>query len=129
LLVLTIACLTMSREDEAVRLPAGGLPRPPQVRETPTISVQLSRRGDTTVAGEAVADGNLAAVWQREAAAVRVLGFQPSQAVIVVHAVRDLPTGKVQQVIEAAQQAGFQQCVLRSAEAAPSPSNSRGPKP
>ncbi len=113
LLVLALVCFSLSREEESVRLPTGALPRPPMVRETPVISVRLSRQGAVTLAGQAIADDDLAATWKREGAAVRLLGFEPSQATVVVRADPDVHTDKVQRLIEQAQEAGFTQCVLR----------------
>ena len=103
LLVLAMVCFSLSREEETIRLPTGTLPRPPMVRETPAISVRLSRQGGVTLGGQAIADGALAAAWQRERAALRLLGFEPSQATVVVHADPDVPTDKVQRLIEKAQ--------------------------
>jgi biopolymer transport protein ExbD len=123
LLVLTMTCLSLSHEEQSLRLPTATLPRPPLIRETPTIAVQLSQQGVVTLAGEAIADDALATVWQRERGALRLLGFEPSQAMVVVRADRDVPTDKVQRLIEQAQQCGFSQSVLRPAEPA------KGPKP
>lgn len=112
LLVLATVCSSLSREEETVRLPAGTLPRPPSIREMPTISLRMSRQGKVTIAGQAVADGTLATAWQRERSALQLLGFEPSQATVVVRADRDLPTAKIQELIEKAQEAGFSRCVL-----------------
>ncbi len=120
LLVLAIACFSLSREEDLVCLPTGILPRPPIVRQSPTIRVRLSRQGTVILAGQPTAEGALAAAWQREGVAMRSLGFEPSQATVVVRADPDLPTDKVQHVIETAQAAGFAQCVLQQP---------RGPKP
>jgi biopolymer transport protein ExbD len=116
LLVLAMVCFSLSREEETIRLPRGTLPRPPMVRDTPTIEVRLSRQGAVTLAGQAIADDAFAAAWQREQEALRVLGFKPSQATVVVRADPELPIDKVQQLIEKAQAAGFTQCVLRAIE-------------
>ena len=64
LLLLATVCSTLSREEQTVRLPTGTLARPPAVSETPAISVRLSRQGDVTLAGQAVAGETLAAAWQ-----------------------------------------------------------------
>jgi biopolymer transport protein ExbD len=114
-LVLALVCTSMNRAEELARLPAG-LARPPALRESPIISVQLGRNGAVTIAGQAVAADSLAAAWQRERAAVRLLGFEPSQATIVIRAEPEVTTEVVQHLIEQAQQAGFQRCVLREAE-------------
>ena len=113
LLVLAMVCFSLSREEETVRLPAGTLPRPPLVRDMPTISVRLSRQGAVTLGGQTIADAALATAWQGERAALRKLGFEPAQATVVVRADRDVPTDKVQRLIEKAQEAGFSRCVLR----------------
>jgi len=113
LLMLVMACFSLSREEESVRLPTGTLPRPPLVRATPTIAVRLSRQGAVVLAGQGIADDALAATWQRERGAMRLLGLEPSQATVVVRADPDVPTDKVQRLIETAQEAGFSQYVLR----------------
>jgi biopolymer transport protein ExbD len=118
LLVLAMTCFSLSREEQLVRLPTSTLPRPPTVRETPVVSVRLSRQGAVTLGGQGIAAGALATAWQGERAALRVLGLEPSQAMVVIRADRDVPTDQVQRLIEAAQEAGFSQCVLRPAEAA-----------
>ena len=114
-LVLALACMSMNYAEELARLPAS-LARPPALRESPVISVRLSRNGAVTIAGQPVAADALAAAWQREHAAVRMLGFEPSQATVVLRADPDEPTEVVQRLIEQAQHAGFQRCVLREAE-------------
>ena len=106
LLVLAMACFSLSREEESVRLPTGTLPRPPMVRETPTIAVRLSRQGAVTLAGQAIADDDLAAAWQRERGALRLLGFEPSQATVVVRADRGRAHRQGPELIEEAQEAG-----------------------
>ncbi len=123
LLVLAMACLSLSHEEQSLRLPAAILPRPPLVRETPTIAVRLSQHGAVTLGGETIAEDALAAAWQRERGALRLLGFEPSQAMVAVRADGDVPTDKVQRLIEEAQQYGFSQSVLRPA------GPPRGPKP
>jgi biopolymer transport protein ExbD len=115
--------LSLSHEEQLLRLPAAILPRPPLVRETPTIAVRLSQQGAVTLGGEVIAEDALAAAWQRECGALRLLGFEPSQAMVVIRADRDVPTDNVQRLIEEAQHYGFSQCVLRPAEPF------RGPKP
>ncbi len=123
LLALTVACLSLSHQEQSVRLPTTTLPRPPMTREPPTIAVRLSRQGALILGGEVIADPAMAAVWQRERGALRLLGFEPSQATVVVRADGDVPTEKVQRLIEESQQYGFSQSVLRPAEPF------RGPKP
>ncbi len=114
-LVLALACTSMNRAEELARLPTS-LARSPATRESPIISVRLMRNGAVTIAAQAVASDALAAAWQRERAAVRMIGFEPSQATIVLRAEPDVATDVVQHLIEQAQQAGFQRCVLREAE-------------
>jgi biopolymer transport protein ExbD len=118
-LVLALVCFSLGGEEELTRLPAGTFARPPGVRETPKISVRITRQGGVIVAGEAIADADSAAVWQRERAALQPLGWRPSQAAVVIRADRDVPIERVQQLIEQAQAAGFQQCVLCAMETPP----------
>jgi biopolymer transport protein ExbD len=112
MLVLALVCTSLNRAEGIVRLSAG-VAHPPAVRESPLISVRLSRQGALTIAGQAVAENGRVAAWQRERAAVRLLGFEPAQATVNVYADADVRTELVQQLIEQAQQAGFQKCALR----------------
>jgi biopolymer transport protein ExbD len=114
-LMLALTCMSMSRAEEMARF-ADGVTRPPALREPPVISVTLSRRGALAIAGQPIAADAVAAAWQREGAAVRLLGFEPSQATIALRADPDLPTDAVEQLIEQAQRVGFQRCVLQDAE-------------
>jgi biopolymer transport protein ExbD len=114
-LVLALACASMNRAEETARLPDGQA-RPPAMRESPVISVTLSRQGVVTIAGQPEPAEVLSAAWNRERKAVQVLGFQPSRATIALNVDPDVPIEAVQQLIEQAQRAGFQRCVLREAE-------------
>ena len=116
LFVLAMVCVSLSGEEESIHLPMGTLPRPPVVRETPAIALRLSRQGGVALAGQAIAEGALAAAWQRERGALRLLGFEPSQATVVLHVEGDVPTDNVQRLMETAREAGFSRCVLRPAE-------------
>ena len=129
LLVLAMVCFSLSREEQSIRLPVGTLPRPPMIRETPTIAVRLSRQGGVTLAGQGIADNALATAWRRERGALRLLGLEPSQVTVIVRADPEVPTDKVQRLIEQAQEAGFSRCVFRAADASPASSDSRGPTP
>jgi biopolymer transport protein ExbD len=111
-LVLALVCTSLNRAEETVRLPVV-IARPPAVHESPSISVRLFRQGALTIAGQAVADTARVAAWQRESAAVRLLGFEPARATVAVYADPDVPTAMIQHLIEQAQQAGFQKCVMR----------------
>ena len=114
-LVLAFACGTMNRAEELTRFP-DSLARPPALHESPEISVGVSQSGTVTIAGQSVAADVLAAAWQHELAAVRLLGYEPSQATVVFRVDPDVPAEAVQLLIEQAQKAGFQRCVLREAE-------------
>ena len=94
--VLVMACFALSREEQSVRLPTSTLPRPPVVRERPAISLRISQQGAVTVGGQTIADDDVAAAWQHECGALRLLGFRPSQATVVVRADPDVPIDRVQ---------------------------------
>jgi biopolymer transport protein ExbD len=113
--VLALVCMSMKRAEELSRLPEG-FARPPAMRESPVIFVTFSRQGVVRIAGHPVAAEKLADAWNRERVAVQALGFAPSQATVALQADADMPVELVQQLIEQAQRAGFQRCVLREAE-------------
>jgi len=127
LVVLATVCLSLSREEETVRFPTGTLPRPPTVRETATVSVRILQNGVVTFGGQAV-EGSMAAAWRRERAALQLLGLEPSQATVAVRADRDVPTDRVQRLMEQAQEAGFSRCVLRPADDSAPSQALRGPE-
>lgn len=110
--VLALVCTSMNRAEEAVRLPAG-IACPPVVRESPVISVRLSRENAVSIAAQAVAAGDEPVAWKREAAAVRLLGFTPSQATVVVHADVDAPIAFIRQLTDTAERAGFRDFAFR----------------
>ena len=124
LLLLTMVCFSLSREEESVRLPSGTLPRPPRVAQSPVISVRLSGQGTVALGGQRLAALDLPAAWQRERAALQLLGFEPPQATVIVRADRDVPTEKVRRLIEQAQEAGFAKFALRPVES-PGPDGSK----
>ncbi len=134
-LVLAMACLSLSHEEQSLRLPTTSLPRPARIREMPAVAVRLSPQGEVMIGGQTIAGDALAAAWQRERGALQLLGFEPAQAMVVIRADRNVPTDKVQQLIETAQECGFGQCVLRPAEPVPGAAGdnlgvlSKGPKP
>jgi biopolymer transport protein ExbD len=113
--LLALACTTINHAEELSRLPTA-LARPAAMRESPLISVRIDRSGVVTIAGNVVPPDALAAAWQRERAAVGLLGFAPSQATVVLRADPDVTADVVQRLIEQAGQAGFLRCVLRDAK-------------
>jgi biopolymer transport protein ExbD len=129
LIVLAIACLSLSHEEDFIRLPITTLPRPPISGETPTISIRMSRQGVVTLGGQVIADNALITTLQHECGALRLLGFEPTQATVVVYADRDVTTAHVQELIEKAQSCGFSRCVLRTAELSNVAVPSQGPRP
>ena len=112
-LVLAMVCFSLSREEQLIRLPAGTLPRPPMVRESPAIAVRLSRKARRDRGWPSDGRGQPRRGLQARAQIHRLLGFEPSQATVVIRADADVPTDKVQRLMEQAQEAGFSQCVLR----------------
>jgi biopolymer transport protein ExbD len=124
--LLVTLTFSLSRQDESIRLPWSELARPPATRLESPVTLQLTRDGTVLLGGREVAFGALPSLLETERNALEAQGRKPSQATVVLRADRDVPTGRVQEVVELGQRVGFERFVFRAQEpAATSPKKAK----
>ena len=103
--------------DARVVLPRSELAKPPDQQIKPQLTIQMTVNGLAIVHGETFDPKNeLPGILQRE---IRVLGREGSSPVattIILRAHKEGATGKVQEIIEACQNKGFEKFRLRAEE-------------
>ena len=117
LVIFFLLTLNFSSDEqsELIRLPASDIAKPAEgALETP-ITIQVLASGLALFGGDQLPPAALRAPLQRERDMIKnVLGRNINSATIVIRADRDVPTGKVQEVIRVCQQTGFEKFVLRA---------------
>ena len=108
---------TEAETDQRVELPSSILAIPPDQPLEQPLTIQLTRDGTAIVGGEDYAVGQaLEGVLGRERRALGLVGKTPAETTIIIRAHRDAETGKVQEIIELCQKAGFEKFRLRAKE-------------
>jgi biopolymer transport protein ExbD len=113
LLLLLAMEFSRTSQEVAQRLPATNLARPPAPPASLPVSVQLTDRKTVILGGEEVALDDAPRLLEREYGALEVFSRDPGQAVLIVRADRGSPTGRVQELVEMGQRAGFQRFLFR----------------
>ncbi|MFZ5832996.1 MAG: ExbD/TolR family protein [Planctomycetota bacterium] len=103
-------------QNELIRLPASELAKPTETRLETFITLQLTSRGTVVVGGDEVPVEGVARVLDREREALSERKKSTSEATIIIRADGRAQAGKVQQLIEISQTAGFEQFILRAKE-------------
>jgi biopolymer transport protein ExbD len=108
-----------SEQDARVVLPSSALAKPPEAPFESPITIQMTKNGETVLAGETFADRN--ALIPRLKNVVYVLESQnksPTSATIIIRAHKDCKTGDVQDLIKVCQGPGigFEKFTLRASE-------------
>lgn len=105
-------------QDQRVNLPLSELAKPPEVPYEKPITLQMT--GDEGIilnagAGKLLTIEELRIALKREAQIIRAAGddVRLSDVTVIVRADKDARTGKVQEMIDAAQQAEFETFALR----------------
>ena len=126
LVVIVFFLLTFhDARDNAIqrsRLPGGELVRPTAEAALRSVVLQLTGQDTVIVGGEEMPLTVVKLLLDRE----RSAGREGSPSAVVIRADANTPTGKVQELILIAQQAGFERILLRGQEE--TPSNSRAPE-
>jgi biopolymer transport protein ExbD len=100
---------------EKVHLPASELAKPPDAPMDHPITIQLTDEGDIIFFGQAVSVSNLAQLLVIEREAIqRHPNRSMEKATVVIRADAGTPQGRVLEVIEACQNAGFIKFALRA---------------
>jgi biopolymer transport protein ExbD len=117
LVIFFLLTLNFSSDEqsELIRLPASELAKPTEgALETP-VTLQILASGNVLFAGDEMAAGALKGPLRREHDAIGgVLGRSVRNATVVIRADRDVPAGKVQEIIRICQECNFERFVLRA---------------
>lgn len=104
---------TQSEQVEGIFLPTATLAKPPEgPMETP-ITLHVNRVGRVTIGGQEVDLNGLVPHLINEVNALTVRKKSPSDATIIIRGDRNVPAGKVQDVIRVCQENRFDRFVLR----------------
>jgi biopolymer transport protein ExbD len=102
-------------QDERIKLPASQLAKPAESSFETPILLQLTDDNTVLIGGDEVMVGELRPLLDRERRAIQATkGRSLENATVIIRADRQAKTGKVQQVIQAAQDSGFERFVLRA---------------
>jgi biopolymer transport protein ExbD len=100
--------------DQRINLPASELARPPDAPYAQPLTVQLSSDETILFGGDEMTADALESSLMREAAIIKAYPNKKlSDVTVVIRADREAKTGKVQEVIQMCQKAGFDMFALR----------------
>lgn len=100
--------------DQRINLPASELARPPDAPYAQPLTVQMTADNTILFAGDEMVPDALESALMREAQIIKAYPNKKlSDVTVVVRADRLAKTGKVQEVIQMCQQAGFDMFALR----------------
>lgn len=100
--------------DQRINLPASELARPPEAPYAQPLTVQMTSDETILFGGDEMTPSALQSALLREAAIIKAYpNRELSDVTIVIRADRFAQTGKVQEVIQMCQQAGFDMFALR----------------
>ncbi len=100
--------------DQRINLPASELARPPQTPYSQPLTVQMTSNNTILFAGDEMAPDALQSALMREAQIIKAYPNKKlSDVTVVLRADRAAKTGKVQEVIQMCQKAGFDMFALR----------------
>lgn len=100
--------------DQRINLPASELARPPEAPYSQPLTVQMTSDETILFGGDEMTPDGLQSALQREAAIIKAFPNKKlSDVTIVIRADRAAKTGKVQEIIQMCQKAGFDMFALR----------------
>ena len=102
-------------QSDLVHLPASEIAKPAQGVLEASVTIQTLALGTVLFGGDQMAVGALRVHLLRERNTLRaVLGRQAKDVTVIMRADRDVPAGKVQEVLRICQELGFERFVLRA---------------
>ena len=102
-------------QSERIRLPSSELAKPPEAPPEKPICLQLTRKGRVLFVGDEVTIPGLKPLLQREYKYLNDMkAGSAKKATVIIRADRETETGKVQEVIKACQETGFEKFALRA---------------
>jgi biopolymer transport protein ExbD len=117
LIIFFLLTLNFSSDEqsELIKLPSSELAKPSEGSLDTAVTVQVLASGNVLFGGDQMSPAALKGPLKRERDVIRtVLHRDLKNATIVIRADRDTPTGIVQEVIQACQQAEFEKFALRA---------------
>jgi len=117
LVIFFLLTLNFSSEEqsELIRLPASEIAKPSEGALEIPVTVQVLASGSVLLGGDQMPPAALQVPLRREREMIRnVLGRSMKDATVIIRADRDVPAGKVQDVIRVCQETGFERFVLRA---------------
>ena len=103
-------------QNAAVQLPSSELAKPPDTKLEKPITLNVLKDGAVIVGGQTVYIEGLRALLDREASAIDAVGKKVGDANIIIRGHGEAPTGKIQEIIKACQEARFEKFALRAKE-------------
>ena len=101
-------------QDQRINLPASELARPPEAPYDQPLTIQMTADDTILFAGDELAPDALQAALMREAQIIKAYPNKKlSDVTVVIRADRRAKTGKVQEIIQMCQKAGFDMFALR----------------
>lgn len=109
---------TEADQNERIRLPVSELAKPPDAPLEEAITLQLTHEGTILIGGDEFSIERLPLPLRRERQVLDATpGKSVSQATIVIRADMRTKAGRVQEVIKACQETGFERFALRAKQA------------
>jgi biopolymer transport protein ExbD len=119
---MVLVNFTQAEQDARVQLPASALAKPPEEQTEQPLTIQLAYIKETDqykalVGGDEIDVGQpLEGILGRERRAFGRQGRPAKDVIVIIRAHKDVPTGKVQEVVELCQKTGFERFRLRVKE-------------
>ena len=119
---MVLVNFTQAEQDARVQLPASSLAKPPEEQAEQPLTIQLAYIKETDqykalVGGDEIDVGQpLEGILGRERRAFGRQGRPAKDVIVIIRAHKDVPTGKVQEVVELCQKTGFERFRLRVKE-------------
>jgi biopolymer transport protein ExbD len=104
-----------AEQNENVKLPLSALARPPQSASESPITIQMVADGRIVMGGEYYADADaIRPLLANERYVLQSQRRKAASATVIIRADRAAQTGRVQEIIQACQEAGFEKFTLRA---------------
>lgn len=118
LIIFLMLMVNFSEADQnaLVQLPSSELAKPADKPLEKPITLNVLDTGEVIVGGQTVLLDGLKALLGREAEAIEAEGKKVSDAHIIIRGHGNAPTGMIQEIVKACQQAKFERFALRAKE-------------
>ena len=111
---MVVISFSETEQDQAIRLPASQLAKPPDKALTKTRTIQLTKEEKVLFSGDRIGIGGLGSLLRRERTFITDTGGSLSDVTIIIRADKDARTGLVQEIIEMCQENGFEKFTLKA---------------